>query len=40
MMHNDPKSKHVIEASASKSTKDKKKSQDAKGLAQILHEHK
>ena len=38
-MHNDPKSKKVNEAIASKSTKDKKKSQDAEDLAEIIREH-
>ena len=39
IMHNEPKSKKVIEAIASKTTKDKKKSQSAKDLAKILREH-
>ena len=38
MMHNEPKSKKVVEAIASKSAKDKKKSQIAKHLAENLHE--
>jgi len=37
-MSNEPKSKKVVEAIASKSTKDKKKSQAAKDLAEILDE--
>lgn len=36
-MHDEPKSKKVIEAIVSKSTKDKKKSQVAKDLAENLH---
>ena len=39
MMANEPKSKKVIEGIASKSTKDKKKSQAAEEIAEILHEH-
>ena len=38
-MHNDPKSKKVNEAIAANSTKDKKKSQDAKDLAEIIRKH-
>ena len=37
-MHDEPKSNKVVEAIASKSTKDKKKSQSAQDLAETLHE--
>ena len=38
-MHDEPKSKKVVEAVASKTTKDKEKSQDAEELAKVLREH-
>jgi len=38
-MPNEPKSRKVLEAIASKSTKDKKKSRAAKDLAEVLHEN-